>query len=204
MAKNKEEESKDAFENNQGSAEKGAKAEMRAETDQEVMEQEETAEEGDKNEDSGEDELQLMKAELAESKDKYLRLYSEFENFRRRTSKERIELIKTAGEDVLTSLLPVIDDFERAKKSVDGQDVDPSVKEGLDLIYNKLYKVLGQNGVEAMEIEKGSDFNPEFHEAVTQFPAPEEKLKGKIIEVLEKGYLLGDKVIRFAKVVTGA
>lgn len=204
MAKNKEEESKDAFENNNGPAEKGAKAEMRAETDQEVMEQEETAEEEETNEDSGEDELQSVKKELAESKDKYLRLYSEFENFRRRTSKERIELIKTAGEDVLTSLLPVIDDFERAKKSVDGQDVNPSVKEGLDLIYNKLYKVLGQNGVKAMEIEKGSDFNPEFHEAVTQFPAPEEKLKGRIIEVLEKGYLLGDKVIRFAKVVTGA
>ena len=203
MAKNKEEESKDAFENNNGPAEKGAKAEMRAETDQEVMEQEDTAEE-EKNEDSGEDELQSVKNELAESKDKYLRLYSEFENFRRRTSKERIDLIKTAGEDVLTSLLPVIDDFERARKSVDGQDVNPSVKEGLDLIYNKLYKVLGQNGVKAMEIEKGSDFNPEFHEAVTQFPAPEEKLKGKIIEVLEKGYLLGDKVIRFAKVVTGA
>lgn len=204
MAKNKEEESKDAFENNNGPAEKGAKAEMRAETDQEVMEQEETAEEEETNEDSGEDELQSVKKELAESKDKYLRLYSEFENFRRRTSKERIELIKTAGEDVLTSLLPVIDDFERARKSVDGQDVNPSVKEGLDLIYNKLYKVLGQNGVKAMEIEKGSDFNPEFHEAVTQFPAPEEKLKGRIIEVLEKGYLLGDKVIRFAKVVTGA
>lgn len=153
---------------------------------------------------SGEDELSAAKRELDESKDKYLRLYSEFENFRRRTAKERLELIKTAGEDVLGSLIPVVDDFERAKKSIDGLEVEASVKEGVDLIYNKLIKVLDQKGLKAMEVEKGHEFNPELHEAVTQFPAPEESLKGKVIDVLEKGYVLGDKVIRFAKVVTGA
>ena len=151
-----------------------------------------------------EDELSAAKKELEESKDKYLRLYSEFENFRRRTAKERLELIKTAGEDVLGSLIPVVDDFERAKKSIDGLEVEASVKEGVDLIYNKLLKVLDQKGLKAMEVEKGHDFNPELHEAVTQFPAPDESLKGKVIDVLEKGYVLGDKVIRFAKVVTGA
>lgn len=151
-----------------------------------------------------EDELSAAKKELEESKDKYLRLYSEFENFRRRTAKERLELIKTAGEDVLGSLIPVVDDFERAKKSIDGLEVEASVKEGVDLIYNKLIKVLDQKGLKAMEVEKGHDFNPELHEAVTQFPAPDESLKGKVIDVLEKGYVLGDKVIRFAKVVTGA
>jgi molecular chaperone GrpE len=152
----------------------------------------------------GEDDLSAAKKELDESKDKYLRLYSEFENFRRRTAKERLELIKTAGEDVLGSLIPVVDDFERAKKSIDGLEVEASVKEGIDLIYNKLVKVLDQKGLKAMEVEKGHEFNPELHEAVTQFPAPDESLKGKVIDVLEKGYVLGDKVIRFAKVVTGA
>lgn len=204
MAKNKAEESKDTLKSGQEPGENGSKADAQVETDQEIMEQEEGSEDADKSADLKEEEAVFLKNELQESKDKYLRLYSEFENFRRRTAKERIELIKTAGEEVLTALLPVMDDFERAKKSIDGQEVNASVKEGVDLIYNKLSKILEQKGVKQMEVERGSDFNPEFHEAVTQFPAPEESLKGKVVDVLEKGYLLGDKVIRFAKVVTGA
>ena len=158
----------------------------------------------DNGSDVAEDEVTVLKRELEESKDKYLRLYSEFDNYRRRTAKERVELIKTAGEDVLAVLIPVVDDFERAKKSIDGQEIEASVKEGVDLIYNKLIKVLDQKGLKAMEVETGHEFNPELHEAVTQFPAPDESLKGKVIDVVEKGYVLGDKVIRFAKVVTGA
>jgi molecular chaperone GrpE len=176
-------------------------------TDEQVLENETSTAEGESTDNgsaAGEDELSVLKKELEESKDKYLRLYSEFENFRRRTAKERVELIKTAGEDVLSVLIPVVDDFERAKKSIDGQEIDASVKEGVDLIYHKLIKVLDQKGLKAMEVEKGNDFNPEFHEAVTQFPAPDESLKGKVIDVVEKGYVLGDKVVRFAKVVTGA
>jgi|TARA_R110000737_G_scaffold346372_2_gene376083 molecular chaperone GrpE len=158
----------------------------------------------DNGSDVAEDEVTVLKRELEESKDKYLRLYSEFDNYRRRTAKERVELIKTAGEDVLAVLIPVVDDFERAKKSIDGQEIEASVKEGVDLIYNKLIKVLDQKGLKAMEVETGHEFNPELHEAVTQFPAPDDSLKGKVIDVVEKGYVLGDKVIRFAKVVTGA
>ena len=158
----------------------------------------------DNGSDAAEDEMTALKRELEESKDKYLRLYSEFDNYRRRTAKERVELIKTAGEDVLAVLIPVVDDFERAKKSIDGQEIEASVKEGVDLIYNKLIKVLDQKGLKAMEVETGHEFNPELHEAVTQFPAPDDSLKGKVIDVVEKGYVLGDKVIRFAKVVTGA
>ncbi len=200
MAKNKAEENKDTLKNSQENGEKGA--ETSAQVDQELLDGEDV--ENTAPTEAAEDEVASLKRDLDESKDKYLRLYSEFENFRRRTAKERIELIKTAGEEVLTALLPVIDDFERAKKSIDSQEVNPSVKEGVDLIYNKLTKTLEQKGVKAMEVEKGSDFNPEFHEAVTQFPAPDESLKGKVVDVIEKGYLLGDKVIRFAKVVTGA
>jgi molecular chaperone GrpE len=158
----------------------------------------------DNGSDVAEDEMTVLKRELEESKDKYLRLYSEFDNYRRRTAKERVELIKTAGEDVLAVLIPVVDDFERAKKSIDSEEVEASVKEGIDLIYNKLIKVLDQKGLKAMEVDKGHEFDPELHEAVTQFPAPDESLKGKVIDVVEKGYVLGDKVIRFAKVVTGA
>lgn len=192
MAKKNVEENKETIENS---------------VEEQVLDKETSASDNDVTDNgsaSGEDELSAAKRELDESKDKYLRLYSEFENFRRRTAKERLELIKTAGEDVLGSLIPVVDDFERAKKSIDGLEVEASVKEGVDLIYNKLIKVLDQKGLKAMEVEKGHEFNPELHEAVTQFPAPEESLKGKVIDVLEKGYVLGDKVIRFAKVVTGA
>lgn len=148
------------------------------------------------------DPFKKLQDDLSEAKDKYVRLYAEFDNHRRRTSKEKLELIQNANEQLIVSLLPIIDDFDRAEKS--STDNEKSGIEGFLLIKNKLGKVLDQYGVKVMEIEKGSDFDPDFHEAITQVPAPEEALKGKIVDVIEKGYLLNEKVIRFAKVVTGS
>jgi molecular chaperone GrpE len=147
-------------------------------------------------------ELSRIKDELAEMKDKYLRLYSDFENFRRRTAREKLELIQTANESTLKQMLPVMDDFERAEKSF--QNSNSKDLEGLQLISNKFRKILEQNGVKPMELSSGSDFNPELHEAISQVPAPSEELKGKVVEVVEKGYLLNDKIIRHAKVVIGS
>lgn len=143
-----------------------------------------------------------LQGEIAEQKDKYIRLYSEFENFRRRTAKEKLEMIQSANEQLLKALLPVVDDFERAEKSF--KDKDSKELEGFFLIYNKFKKTLDQYGVKTMEAGAGSEFNPDLHEAITQIPAPDEKLKGKIVDVVEKGYLLNEKVIRFAKVVVGS
>ncbi len=150
------------------------------------------------------DELTRLSIEVQEAKDKYLRLYSEFENFRRRTAKERLDLIGSATENLMTAILPVIDDFERADKAFDEKADTQSLKEGYDLIFNKLKNATEQKGLKKMEHKAGDDFDPEFHDAVTQIPVEDEKLKGKIVDVLENGYLLNDKVIRFAKVVTGA
>ncbi len=146
-------------------------------------------------------ELSKLQDELAEAKDKYLRLYSEFENFRRRTAKEKMELIQTAGEQVIVSLLPVFDDFERAEKALMGRE--SKELEGFQLIFNKFKKVLEQSGVKLMDIKPGSDFNADIHEAITQVPAADETLKGKVMDVVEHGYLLNEKVIRYAKVVVG-
>lgn len=150
---------------------------------------------------SAEEKLEL---ELAEAKDKYLRLYSEFENFRRRNAKERIDLIKTASSDLMVELLPTIDDFERARKANENQEDIEAVKEGFNLISTKLMKTLEAKGLKVMETEKGTAFDADLHEAVTQFPVEDDKLKGKIIDTVEKGYYLGERVIRFAKVVIGA
>jgi molecular chaperone GrpE len=146
--------------------------------------------------------LEKLQTELTEQKDKFIRLYSEFENFRRRTAKEKLELIQSANEQLIKTLLPVIDDFDRAEKSY--KDKNEKELEGFFLIHNKLKKILEQAGVKLMEIKTGSDFNADLHEAITQVPAPAEELKGKIVEVIESGYLLNDKVIRFAKVVVGS
>lgn len=145
--------------------------------------------------------LKKLQAELAEAKDKYLRLYAEFDNFRRRTAKEKIEMIQSAGEGLLKALLPVADDFDRAEKSFTGKTDKEA--EGFFLIQNKFKKILEQNGVKVMDTSNG-EFNPDIHDAITQIPAPDESKKGKIVDVVEKGYLLGDKVIRHAKVVIGA
>jgi molecular chaperone GrpE len=147
-------------------------------------------------------ELKQFQFDLADAKDKYLRLYSEFENFRRRTAKEKLELIQAANEKLIVTLLPVLDDFERAEKAFQG--VDSKELEGFMLIYNKFKKVVEQSGVKQMDVQIGSDFNADLQEAITQIPAPKEELKGKVVDVVEKGYLLNDKVIRFAKVVIGS
>jgi molecular chaperone GrpE len=143
-----------------------------------------------------------LQNEIAEQKDKYLRLYSEFENFRRRTAKEKLELIQAANEKLINALLPVVDDFERAEKSL--KEKNDKDLDGVFLIYNKFKKTLDQHGVKVMDVSQGSDFNADLHEAITQIPAPQENLKGKIVDVVEKGYLLNEKVIRFAKVVVGS
>lgn len=144
-----------------------------------------------------------LEAKVAELNDKYLRLYSEFDNFRKRTIREKQELIKTAGEDIFKGILPVIDDFERALKSgLDTTDVK-SLQEGVQLIYNKLKHNLQQKGLEQME-SIGKDFDPDVHEAVTNVPAPSEDMKGKVIDEVEKGYALNGKIIRFAKVIVGS
>ena len=141
--------------------------------------------------------------EVAELKDKYLRLYADFENFRRRTAKEKLELINNANEGVLKALIPVVDDFERAMQSIDNTNDVAALKEGVSLIYNKLFKTLESKGLKPM-VSKGEAFDADLHESVTQFPAPSEDLKGKVIDEIEKGYYLNDKVIRFAKVIVGS
>ena len=149
------------------------------------------------------DPLETAKLEIAELKDKYLRLYADFENFRRRTAKEKLEMISGASADMLKSVLPVVDDFERAKVSFDSSTEIDALKEGVDLIYNKLFKTLESKGLKPM-VSKGETFDAELHESIAQFPAPSEDLKGKVIDEIEKGYYLNDKVIRYAKVIVGA
>ena len=151
-------------------------------------------------EDAGE--LNKLKEELAGSKDKYLRLYSEFENFRRRTAKEKLDMVQSANEQLIRSLIPVMDDFDRAEKSFNEKNDKDS--EGFKLIQSKFKKVLDTYGVKAMDVKQGSDFNTDLHEAITQVPSPDPSLKGKVVDVVEKGYLLNDKVVRFAKVVVGS
>jgi molecular chaperone GrpE len=158
---------------------------------------------GDNTSESGEDNEDKLAKENAELKDKYVRLYSEFENYRRRTAKERLDLIKTASEDVLKELLPVLDDFERAFKAEGDGVEEKKASEGSRLIYNKMVKILASKGLEPMDGLVGKEFDAEYHEAITQIPAPSEELKGKIVDVVEKGYTLGDKVVRYAKVVIG-
>lgn len=150
------------------------------------------------------DETQKLQVELSEMKEKYLRLYSEFDNYRKRTIREKADIITNANEALMQSLLPVIDDFERARKANENQTDLDSVKQGFDLIYNKLSSTLTQKGLKAMEIESGHAFDADLHEAVAQVPSPEDSLKGKIIDVIDKGYYLNEKVVRFAKVVIGS
>jgi molecular chaperone GrpE len=141
--------------------------------------------------------------ELAELKDKYLRLYADFENFRRRTAKEKMDMLAHANEGMLVALLPVVDDFERAMQSFESTDDLLAVKEGVNLIYNKLNRTLESKGLKPMTA-KGEPFNADLHESITQFPAPTDDLKGKVIDEIERGYYLNDKVIRFAKVIVGS
>ncbi|GAA4139573.1 MULTISPECIES: nucleotide exchange factor GrpE [Flavobacterium] len=140
--------------------------------------------------------------DLAKEKDKFLRLFAEFENYKKRTSKERIDLFKTANQEVLLAMLPVLDDFDRAAVEINKSD-DENLKKGVELIHEKLKSTLVSKGLEQVEIQAGDAFNADVAEAITQIPAPSDKLKGKIVDVIEKGYKLGDKIIRFPKVVVG-
>jgi len=143
-----------------------------------------------------------LKEDLGKEKDKFLRLFAEFENYKKRTSKERLELFKTAGQEVIVSLLPILDDFDRALNEISKTDEKDLLK-GVELIRNKFRDTLKIKGLEEVSVEKGDVFNADEHQAITQIPAPSDDLKGKIVDVIEKGYKLGDKVIRFPKVITG-
>lgn len=153
---------------------------------------------------SGEGGENTLELEIAELKNKYLRLYSDFENFRKRTSKERLDLISTASEEVLKDLIPVVDDFERSLKASESEKDASKVREGNHLIFQKLLRILKSKGLMPMEDLVGKSFDADTQEAITQIPAPTKELKGKVVDVVEKGYTLGDKVVRFAKVVIGA
>jgi len=145
---------------------------------------------------------QKLESELTNERDKFLRLFAEFENYKRRTSKERIELYKTANQEVLQAILPVLDDFDRAIIEISKSE-DQLLLKGVELIHEKLKSTLVSKGLEEVEVRAGDAFNADYAEAITQIPAPNDKLKGKIVDVLEKGYKLGDKIIRFPKVVIG-
>jgi molecular chaperone GrpE len=147
-------------------------------------------------------ELDQAKQDLAQEKDKFLRLFAEFENYKRRTTKERMELFKTAGQEVIQSMLPVLDDFDRAMAEIE-KAKDKELAKGVGLISNKFRETLKSKGLEEVSVRAGDTFDADQHEAITQIPAPNKKMKGKIIDVIEKGYKLGDKTIRFPKVVTG-
>jgi molecular chaperone GrpE len=148
------------------------------------------------------DEGDILKKEIDELKDKYVRLVADFDNFRKRNAKERLDLIQTASKDVLSRLLPVLDDTERAEKQMQTAQDTAALREGVSLVFNKLRSTLQSAGLKPME-SVGKDFNPEFHDAITEVPAPNPALKGKVLDEVEKGYYLNDKIIRFAKVVVG-
>lgn len=176
------------------------------ETEAKEQEEEKKAEEP-----TPEEQIIELQGQLLEQKEKYLRLYSEFENYRRRTAKERSALIQTAGEDIMKEILPILDDFTRAKKSFpeakDGEELEPMVtalRDSVKLIDHKLRRTLEQKGLKPMESSIGKAFDPELHEAITQIPAPSEDMKGKVVDEIEQGYYLGEKILRFAKVVVGA
>jgi molecular chaperone GrpE len=147
-------------------------------------------------------EEEVLREDLAKEKDKFLRLFAEFENYKKRTSKERMDLFKTAGQEVISSLLPILDDFDRAMKEL-AQTGDEAHFKGVELIKLKLQEILKSKGLQEINVKPGDAFDAEVHDAITQIPAPEKKLKGKIIDVIEKGFSLGDKIIRHPKVVVG-
>lgn len=140
---------------------------------------------------------------LEKEKDRYIRLFAEFDNYKKRVIKERQDLLKYSDKNILESLLPVLDDFDRAITELEKKEDDLSVLEGVKLIYNKLFNTLKDRGLTVIDVKAGDDFNIDYHEAITQVPSPDESLKGKIIDVVQKGYLLHEKVIRYAKVVIG-
>jgi len=149
-----------------------------------------------------ESESEVLKAEIEKERNNFLRLFAEFENYKKRTSKERVELFSTANKELMTVLLPILDDFERGLKEVE-KSSDEALLQGMQLIYNKFKNTLSQKGLKEMEVKQGDTFDAEIHEAITQIPAPSKKLKGKIIDTVEKGYKLGETIIRYPKVILG-
>lgn len=160
--------------------------------------------EGDTAEENEEEksEEEQLREDLAKEKEKFLRLFAEFENYKRRTSKERMDLFKTAGQEVMVALLPIMDDFDRALKELSKSEYKEMFK-GVELISNKFKETLKNKGLEEVEVSAGDAFDAEVHDAITQIPAPDKKMKGKIIDVVEKGFKLGDRIIRHPKVVVG-
>lgn len=181
--------------------------EQKAAASQEAPQTEEVKEEAGKQEEPAKEqpasrEVEELQGKLAESNDRYLRLAAEFDNYRRRTAKERMDLIDLANEKLVKDMLPIVDDFERALAAMKDSDDAASAKEGTELIYNKLVAFLKKNGVSEIEAA-GKEFDTDFHEAVAQFPVEDEKKKNTVIDVTQKGYTMGEKVIRYAKVVIG-
>lgn len=195
-AKNKEEEIKDMAETNENEQEKAQEETVK------VKAEKPSKKKARKAKKTAAELVEEEKIKYAELNDKYLRLFSEFDNFRKRTIKERLELIKIASQDLIMSMLPVVDDFERAMQAFEDTKENENLMEGVNLIYNKFKSTLNSKGVECME-SKGKDFDTDYHEALTQIPAPSKDLKGKVVDVIEKGYTMNGKVIRFAKVVVG-
>ena len=149
-----------------------------------------------------EEQLEKLQIEHGALKDKYLRMFAEFDNYKKRTVKERLDLMKTAGSDTISALLPVLDDFDRAKRNAEDEQSKEPFSEGVSLVYQKLYSALKAKGLSPME-SNGEAFDPELHEAITEIPTPNEEMKGKIIDTVERGYFLNEKIIRYAKVVVG-
>ena len=172
------------------------------EIDQKEVEQEVATEEA-AAEATEMDEVEKLNDEIQKEKDNFLRLFAEFENYKKRTSRERIELFSTANKELMLALLPVLDDFERGLNEIE-KSSEGALLEGMKLIYNKFKSTLTQKGLKEVEVESGDVFDAEIHEAISQIPAPDKKLKGKIIDVVEKGYKLGDTIIRYPKVVMGS
>ncbi len=180
------------------------KKEQKKVKNEEVVDQTNESTNSQENEETGGSQNKEISWEekAAELNDKYLRLYSEFDNYRRRTTKERAELIKSAGKDIISDLLAVVDDFDRTLDAMEKTDDVKGFTEGVKLVQHKFMSILGKQGLEHFET-KGQEFDPEVHEAITKIPAPSEDLKGKVVDVIEKGYTLNDKVLRYAKVVVG-
>lgn len=166
--------------------------------------QENSVKESENTENMSDNKKELTPEEkLAQEKDKFIRLFAEFDNYKKRTTKERLDQIKYSNKDMVEALLPVLDDFDRAIKELEKDDKSADALEGIKLIYNKLFNTLKEKGVSIIEVNPGDDFNIDLHEAITQIPAPDQNLKDKIVDVVQQGYLLHDKVIRYAKVVVG-
>jgi molecular chaperone GrpE len=146
--------------------------------------------------------MELLLQELQEQKEKYIRLYADFDNFKRRNAKERVELIQTAGREVIQSMLEVMDDCDRAEKQIQKSDDLKQIREGIQLVFTKFRSTLQSKGLKEMK-SIGEEFNPDVHEAITEIPAPDEGMKGRVVDEVEKGYMLNDKIIRFSKVVVG-